>query len=140
MLNEGIKAVNYCTIFPNTLDNFPSVANLHLTISENCTNDSSKMLLPYTQHLVVGNILLVSPADYALLRNVPFQMPALPPDDPVYLPGATQHQIIAVNRILIEQWGQYNKAVGNLIYLNQCLNSIIGFLTGPLHDTVITSN
>ena len=53
----------------------------------------------------------MSQVDYALLCNVTFEMPALPPVDPVYPPAATQHQTSAADRVHTKQWQIYNKDV-----------------------------
>ncbi|GFH48591.1 hypothetical protein CTEN210_05067 [Chaetoceros tenuissimus] len=156
MPNEGTKAVDYCTIFPNTLENGKLIPIRGKPIFNQLT-DLRKLLVQNaaTIHTTLGggqhgySGLVVSPADYALLSNVPFQMPGLPPVDPVYPPAATQHQISAADRVHTEQWRRYNEAVAveqalkkqlteviERIYLNQRLNNITGVLTGPLHDTM----
>ena len=106
MPNEGTKAVDYCTIFPNTLENGKLIP-IRGKPTFNQLTDLRKLLVQNaaTIHTTLGggqhgySGLVVSPADYALLSNVPFQMPGLPPVDPVYPPGATQHQISAADRV-----------------------------------------
>ena len=156
MPNEGTKAVDYLTIFPNTLENgklipirgkptFTTLTDLRKLLIQNAA--TIQTTLGGGQHGYSG--LVLPPTEYALISNVPFIQPTLPPQDPPYPQGATQHQITAIDRVHTDQWRRYNEAVAieqalkkqltetiDRLYLNQRLNNVTGILTGPLHATI----
>lgn len=156
MPNEGTKAVDYATFFPNTLENGKLIPIRGKPTFKTLT-DTRKLLIQNaaTIHTTLGggqhgySGLVLPPNEYALISNVPFIMPPLPPQDPQYPQGATQHQITATDRVHTDQWRRYNEAVAveqalkkqlievvDRIYIEQRLNNVTGILTGPLHDTI----
>ena len=156
MPNEGTKAVDYATIFPNTLENGKLIPIRGKPTFKTLT-DTRKLLIQNaaTIHTTLGggqhgySGLVLPPTEYALISNVPFLMPPLPPQDPQYPQGATQHQITATDRVHTDQWRRYNEAVAveqalkkqlievvDRIYVEQRLNNVTGILTGPLHATI----
>ena len=86
MPNEGTKAVDYVTIFPNTLENGKLIPIRGKPTFKTLT-DTRKLLIQNaaTIHTTLGggqhgySGLVLPPNEYALISNVPFLMPALPP-------------------------------------------------------------
>ena len=62
---------------------------------------------PFLFHTTLGggqhgySGLVLPPTKYALISNVLFLMPPLPPQDPQYPQGATQHQITVIDRVAL---------------------------------------
>lgn len=95
MPNEGTKAVNYSTIFPNTLENgklipirgkpaFKTLMDMRKLLIQNAATIHTTF--GGGQHGYSGLVLL--PTEYTLISNVPLILPTLPPQDPPLSTGS----------------------------------------------------